>query len=215
MISPATIAAVGVASNRFHRETSSQATMTSAADQGTSTIALIGARLRPKSTPASMALARDAGIALTARPNGLINPAATISSPQTRNAPTAAGNPPAGVAVAASSAAPGVDQAAEIGMRNQRLSPIPASPIAIVTAMRPDAACASVAPAADRPFRITAKVLAKPAKAVTSPAEMGGRTERFMGPRLGTPGIGGTSLEHGGVECNREAQAEPIRSLLL
>jgi len=45
------------------------------------------------------------------------SPARTMRTPQTRNAPTAAGNPPGRVPVATSSAAPGVDQAMLIGIR--------------------------------------------------------------------------------------------------
>ena len=62
-----------------------------------------------------MALASAPGIAATARPNGLNSPAATNSAATVKNAPTAAGQPPATAPVEASSAAPGVDQATEIG----------------------------------------------------------------------------------------------------
>ena len=55
----------------------------------------IGARHRPNRTPASIALASGPGMAATSRPNGLKSPATTIRRPTTRNAPTAAGNPPA------------------------------------------------------------------------------------------------------------------------
>ena len=87
--------------------------------------------------PASMALASAEGIAATARPNGLTNPAATIKRPATRNAPVAAANPPAAAPVAASSAAPGSDHAPEIGIRNHRLNTMPASPIAIESIIKP------------------------------------------------------------------------------
>jgi hypothetical protein len=79
-------------------------------------------------------------MAATARSNGRIMPAATISAPTAKKAPTAAGNPPATAPVEASSAAPGVDQAQAIGMRDHRLSPMPAIPIAIDSAIRPEAA---------------------------------------------------------------------------
>src|SRR5271167_2214134 len=120
--------------------------MTSVAAIGVSINALIGARQSPNRMPASIALASADGIAATARPNGLTSPAAPSKTPTTRNAPVAAANPPVAAPVAASSAAPGVDQAAEIGMRNQRLSTMPAIPIAIESAIKPDAACASLAP---------------------------------------------------------------------
>src|ERR1700677_712577 len=135
--------------------------------------ALIGARQRPNRMPASMALASAEGIAATARPNVLINPAATINRPATRNAPVAAANPPAGAPVAASSAAPGRDHAPEISIRNHKLDTMPASPIAIESIIKPDAACASLAPTAVKPLSTTAKELAKPTKAVTTPAPMG------------------------------------------
>ncbi len=56
------------------------------------------------------------------------------------NAPTAAAKPPAAAPVAASSAPPGVDQAPEIGMRLRTLSAIPATPIAMDSAINPEAA---------------------------------------------------------------------------
>ena len=151
--------------------------MTSVAAIGVSINALIGARQSPNRMPASIALASADGIAATARPNGLTSPAVTSRTPTTRNAPVAAANPPVAAPVAASSAAPGVDQAPEIGMRNQRLSTMPAIPIAIESAIKPDAACASLAPTAVRPFRTTAKELAKPTKALATPAAMGARSE--------------------------------------
>ena len=86
-----------------------------AAATGVSTKALIGARHRPNSTPASMALASEPGIAATARPSGLMRPAATNSPLARMKAPTAAGQPPSMAPVAASSAAPGVDHAPETG----------------------------------------------------------------------------------------------------
>src|SRR5580704_8205141 len=139
--------------------------MIAAADFGASLSAWIGARHRPNSTPASIALASVAGIAATSRPNGRINPAATNSSATTTNAPAAAGKPPTVAPVAASNAAPGVDQAEDTGMRVQTLSTTPARPIAIDSATRPEAACASLAPTATSPLSTTANELAKPTKA--------------------------------------------------
>ena len=147
--------------------------MIAAADAGASASARIGARQRPNSTPASIALASVGGIAATSRPNGRISPAATNSRPTTRKAPAASGKPPAVAPVAASSAAPGVDHAAAIGMRVARLSTMPATPMAIASAIRPEAACASLAPTAESPLRTTANELAKPTKAATTPATTG------------------------------------------
>src|SRR5581483_3227172 len=94
-----------------------QTITTGSARIGTAAIALKGARQNSSSTPASIALAIGAGIASTARPSGFHRPAITTSAPATRNAPTAAENPPATGPVAASNAAPGVDQAIAIGIR--------------------------------------------------------------------------------------------------
>ena len=111
-----------------------------AARRGASAIALIGARQSENNTPASMALAKAGGMAAIARPNGRIRPAATISAPQIRKAPTAEEKPPLTAPVVASKAAPGVDQAPEIGMRDHRLSAMPANPMATDSAIRPEAA---------------------------------------------------------------------------
>ena len=130
----------------------------------------MGAWHKFNKTPASIALASGAGIAATARPNGRHMPAITISAPLIRNAPTATGNPPSGIAEDASSAAPGVDQAMLIGSRRQRLNRIAQRPIAIDSAMSPDAACAGDAPIAVSPFRTTANDDANPTKAARTPA---------------------------------------------
>ncbi len=111
----------------------------------------------------------------TDRPKGRQSPASTSSAPLTRNAPTATGKPPCGTAEAASSAAPGVDQATLIGIRRHRLSTIPQSPMAMERAMRPEAASAGPAPMARRPCRTTAKEEAKPTKPDSSPAARAGR----------------------------------------
>ena len=58
-------------------------------------------------------------------------------------------------------------------MRHHRLSAIPATPIAIESAMSPDAASTSLAPTAVNPLRMTAKDEAKPTKPVTRPAATG------------------------------------------
>src|SRR5687768_1889129 len=136
---------------------------------GSSAMARTGARQSPSTTPASMALAMAEGMAATQRPSGFQNPASTISAPLTRKAPTAAGNPPSILAEVASSAAPGVDQATLIGIRVRRLSNSPHSPIAIDSAIRPEAASACDAPTALRPCTITATELAMPTKAESRP----------------------------------------------
>ncbi len=48
---------------------------------------------------------------------------------------------------------------------------MPHSPIAMASAVRPEAACAAVAPTAVSPWRTTAKEDAKPTKAASSPAK--------------------------------------------
>ncbi len=63
-------------------------------------------------------------------------------------------------------------------MRRPMLSTIPAIPIAIDSAIRPDAASASVAPTAASPLRTTAKDEANPTKAATRPAVIGCATVR-------------------------------------
>ena len=109
-------------------------------------------------------------MAATARPKGRQRPAMTISAPVTRNAPTATANPPSGALLVASSAAPGVDHAMDIGIRDFRLSQAAHRPMLIDKAMRPEAACPGVAPIAVRPRMMTAKEEAKPTKAASRPA---------------------------------------------
>ena len=138
---------------------------------GCSATARTGARQSVNRIPASMALASGAGIAATARPSGFHKPATVSSTPQTRKAPTASPKPPAGAAVAASSAAPGVDQATLTGSRSRSESRMPASPMAIDSAISPEAACAGEAPTAASPCSTTAKEEAKPTKPASSPAE--------------------------------------------
>ena len=68
-----------------------------------------------------------------------------------RKAPTAIGKPPTTAPELASSAAPGVDQATEIGMRVRSDSMTPEMPMAMERAIRPEAASAGEAPVAARP----------------------------------------------------------------
>ena len=135
-------------------------------------------------TGASMALAMDPGIAATARPSGLMRPAATRSALASRNAPVTAGQPPETAPVEASSAPAGVDQAAETGCFSRKEKNRPASPIAIDTAMSPEPASAGVPPAIVRPCTMTAKEPTKPTKAATHPATTGWRN---CGRGMGSP----------------------------
>lgn len=132
-------------------------------------MAFTGAKHRPISTPASIALARGAGIDATARPSGRNSPATIINAAQTTKPPTAAWNPPAIAPELASSAAPGVDQAMLTGNRVVRLSTMAQSPIEIDSTVNPEAACPGVAPTACNPCSTTAKELANPTKAVRQP----------------------------------------------
>jgi hypothetical protein len=85
------------------------------------------------------------------------------------NAPTAALKPPSMTPTVARKAAPGVDHATEIGIFFQTLSTMPHRPMAMDSAISPDVACASLAPAATMPCTTTAKELAKPTNATSRP----------------------------------------------
>ena len=150
--------------------------MTGSAKPGSTATAVTGARHKCSSTPASIAFASGAGIAATARPNGRHDPASTINTPLTKNAPTAAPNPPAGAAEDASKAAPGVDHAMLIGSRRHRLNPIAHVPIATDSAINPEAACDGVAPIAVSPFNTTENDDANPTNAASTPARIVGST---------------------------------------
>ena len=132
--------------------------------------ARIGARHRFNSTPASIAFASEDGIAATARPNGRHSPAITINAPLNRNAPTAAGNPPSGIAEDANNAPPGVDHAMLMGSRYHRLSRIAQTPIPTAKAIKPDADWAGDAPTEVKPRSTTANEDAKPTNAASMPA---------------------------------------------
>ena len=90
-------------------------------------------------------------MALTQRPRGFQSPASMMSTPVSRNAPTAAANPLSGAPVVASKAAPGVDHAILMGNFDLRLRKIPHRPIEMDKAIRPEAACDGFAPAAVNP----------------------------------------------------------------
>ena len=62
-----------------------------------------------------MACARGVGMQANSLPSAGISPVRLMSTPVTRNAPTAAGQPPSTVPAPTSSAAPGVDQASVTG----------------------------------------------------------------------------------------------------
>src|SRR5882762_499626 len=60
-----------------------------------------------------------------------------------------------------------------MGWRQRRLRTMVSNPWPMHTARSPDAACAGLAPAPARPVRTTAKALAKPTTAASSPAVTG------------------------------------------
>ena len=116
-----------------------------------------------------------------------------MSAATTRNAPTAAGQPPSTSPVAARSAAPGVDHAAVIGIRYRHASTTHASPIVTQSARSPLAACAGVAPTARRPVSTTTKELVNPTSAVTIPAVIGRASDvDVAGSVIGCLGLGGS-----------------------
>src|SRR5664279_690008 len=86
-----TATAIGIANGRAKRSAIAQAAMIGSVRPGRAATAFTGARHSSSSTPASIAPASDNGIEATARPKGRQTPAATISTPATRNAPTATG----------------------------------------------------------------------------------------------------------------------------
>ena len=88
---PATASAPGTAHGRAKRMSSAHTRITGPISSGSSTAPWTGARHTGSSTPASIALASDAGIAATQRPSVRHRPARTISTPASMNAPSAAG----------------------------------------------------------------------------------------------------------------------------
>ena len=113
------------------------------------------------------------GIAAIDRASQGTRPVTTMSAPHSRNAPTAAPNPPAGVPAEISSAAPGVDHAMLTGIRVRSPSTSATSPEPRHTASSPDAAWLSSAPAARSPVSTTANAPANPTSAATTPASAG------------------------------------------
>ena len=178
--------APGAAHGREMRVSAAQTTITGRASHGMSTTARTGPTQMGSRMPASIALASAAGIAAIARPSARQRPLSTMSTPHTRNAPTAAGNPPLGAPVESSSAAPGVDHAMASGIRVRRLSRIATTPAPTLTASRPDAASARSAPAARSPASTTGNAPEKPTSAVTQPASTGAtRSDRLLTSRWG------------------------------
>jgi len=136
---------------------------------GNAAMALNGAKHSPTKIPANIALANGPGIRETAFASGFHSPAMMMSTPQSKNAPTAAANPPSTAPVVTNKAEPGVDQATLTGRRGPRLRMIPHKPIVIVSAISPDAAWVGVAPTATKPCKTTAKDDAKPTNAASNP----------------------------------------------
>jgi len=98
-----------------------------------------------------MAFDKGAGIDDTALPRGLKTPAKMSKIEEIRKAPTAPAYPPSMNPVVVRSAAPGVDQATLMGIREIRLKIMPPRPIAIARAITPDVDSAGDAPAACKP----------------------------------------------------------------
>src|SRR5215208_6853453 len=167
---PAASSAPGTAQRRDRRSNAAQTSTIGAAASGESAAKRTGARQTLSSTPASIALARGAGIAAIRRPSGCHRPAAARSTPVTANAPTAAGQPPSTAPADTSSAAPGVDHAMVTGFRSAIASQMVSSPIPIETASSPEAASAPLAPTAVSPARTTAKAPPHATIAATTPA---------------------------------------------
>src|SRR5262249_20292760 len=90
-----------------------------------------------------------------------------------RNPPTAAGQPPRTMPVPASSAAPGVDHAAMIGIRCRSDSPIVRTPDSRHRANKPEPAWAGDAPTPRSPATMTADELVIPTTAARRPARTG------------------------------------------
>ena len=112
----ATSIASGAAQRRANRYAASQTSTTGPTSCGALGRSSTGARQRWNSTPASIAEATCTGISAIQRPSWAHTPTRASSRPQTRNEPTASGQPPCEEPVATNRAAPGVDQATTTGM---------------------------------------------------------------------------------------------------
>ena len=171
----ATRNASGAAQRGRNRSASSQATTTGATASGFSAMPVMGPRQSWNSTPASMACATETGMRATSAPSCGMSPVATMRMPVMRKAPTATGQPPSTVPVAASSAAPGVDQATVIGRRVQVARMMQPRPMVTLTARSPLDAWSGLAPTALRPVSTTMNELVNATSAETTPAEIGRR----------------------------------------
>ena len=115
-------------------------------------------RLRSR-IPASIAAASVGGIIFIRRANRPVTPHSTISPLAKIKIPTASlSETPC--KLVASSAAPGVDQAVNTGIRYQTLSTSVLTPIATPRAVIQPAICAGVAPATDAACQMMAAELA-------------------------------------------------------
>src|ERR1700712_124898 len=174
MTTSAARSAPGTAHRLATRISTSQTRITGAMAAGDRLSARKGSMHKVSSTPASMALASDGGMAETARPNGRSSPQSTMSAPHSANAVTAAPKPRAGTEDPANSAAPGVDQAIVIGIRRRQENRTDPVPMVRHSISKPDAAWSVVAPTARSPASTTANELVKPTTAVTIPAMTAG-----------------------------------------
>ncbi len=168
-----TTTAAATAQRGANRVSTSHTTIGGRASSGSCTAASTGARQIGNRMPASIALAIGRGIRVMVRASQGHSPVASSSTPQSRNAPTAAWKSPVVLWAATSRAAPGVDQANDNGSRYRRLSPMASTPWKTQSTSSPDAASASVAPTARRPAISRAKELANPVIDPTMPAVIG------------------------------------------
>ncbi len=127
-----------------------------------------------------MAEAMDVGILPTSTASWRNRPVRRMSTPVITKAPTAVANPPAGAAVVARSAAPGVDQAMVTGTRNRQEKSTHPRPMVKHRMATPEPASAGEAPTAVSPASTTAKDDENPTTAEITPAR---RASEFW-PRL-------------------------------
>ena len=137
--------------------------------------------------PASIALAIAGGIRVIARASHGHSPVMSSRMPQRMNAPTAAEKSPVSPFAATISAAPGVDQAIEIGIRYRRLSATASSPWTTQSTSRPEAASAAVAPTIWSPAMSSANELANPVSDATIPVVIGWAMEAGRSAAMGFP----------------------------
>ncbi len=165
--------AAGTAHLRANRSRTTQVSRIGPTSHGWAAKPRTGSRQSSSTTPASIACAIGVGMAVISAPSLGHSPVTRMSPPTTRNAPTAAGQPPRTAPVLASSAAPGVDQASVSGIRCRRTSQRTPSPWVAQSASSPEAASDGVAPTARSPVSTTADELVNPTRAVRIPASTG------------------------------------------